>query len=49
MDICQSLVDLIKAELDPKEFSTGSRGFYVSGKITVDGVRYQGSSNLNGV
>lgn len=25
----------------PKEFKTGSRGFFASGKITIDGKRYQ--------
>jgi hypothetical protein len=30
----------------PKTFSTGSRGFYVWGKATIDGKRYQFSGNL---
>ncbi len=25
----------------PKEFKTGSRGFFASGKITIEGKRYQ--------
>lgn len=25
----------------PKEFKTGSRGFYVNGKVTIDDKRYQ--------
>ncbi len=25
----------------PKEFKTGSRGFYANGKIEIDGKRYQ--------
>lgn len=28
-------------EVAPKAFSTGSKGFFGSGKITVEGVRYQ--------
>jgi hypothetical protein len=27
--------------LPPKEFKTGSRGFYGNGKVEVDGKRYQ--------
>lgn len=27
--------------LPPKEFKTGSRGFYVNGKVEIDGKRYQ--------
>ncbi|NLG28958.1 MAG: hypothetical protein GX557_13685 [Chloroflexi bacterium] len=27
--------------LQPKEFRTGSRGYFASGKIELDGVRYQ--------
>lgn len=30
----------------PKTYSTGSRGFYVWSKVTVDGKRYQLSGNL---
>ncbi|GAA3120253.1 hypothetical protein GCM10010466_08920 [Planomonospora alba] len=41
MDISQALVNMIKSELTPKVFSTGSKGFHGSAKITVDGVRYQ--------
>ena len=25
----------------PKEFKTGSRGFYANGKVEIDGKRYQ--------
>lgn len=32
---------LVESETVRKDFSTGSRGFHASGKITVDGVRYQ--------
>lgn len=41
MDISQALTNMIKQELGRKEFATGSKGFHGSGKITVDGVRYQ--------
>jgi hypothetical protein len=41
MDVNQALVTMIKSDLEPKEFSTGSRGFHATGKITVDGIRYQ--------
>jgi hypothetical protein len=30
----------------PKEFSTGSTGYFVFGKVTMDGKRYQLSGNL---
>jgi hypothetical protein len=39
--ISQELVNLVKSELGTKKFSTGSKGFFGSGKIMVDGVRYQ--------
>ncbi|GLW98247.1 hypothetical protein [Microtetraspora sp. NBRC 16547] len=41
MDISQALTNMIKLEIARKEFSTGSRGFHGTGKIIVDGVRYQ--------
>lgn len=41
MDISQALVNMIKSQLRVKDFSTGSKGFHATGKITVDGVRYQ--------
>ncbi|MFG1879303.1 hypothetical protein ACGFIV_31120 [Sphaerisporangium sp. NPDC049003] len=41
MDIGQKLVHMITSELLPKDFSTGSKGFYASAKITAGGVRYQ--------
>ena len=40
----QELANLVKSELAPKRFSTGSKGFFVSDKITVDGVRYQANA-----
>lgn len=43
-DIHQALANMIKAETGPKKFSTGSKGFYANGKITVDGARYQASA-----
>ena len=30
----------------PKEFRTGSRGYFGSGKIEIDGKRYQGQVQL---
>ncbi|MEW9532835.1 hypothetical protein [Microbispora sp. NPDC049125] len=41
MDVSQALTNMIKSELGRKEFSTGSKGFYGSDKITAEGVRYQ--------
>lgn len=41
-DIAQPLAGLIKSGLEPKDFRTGSKGFFASGKITTtDGTRYQ--------
>jgi hypothetical protein len=42
--ITQELANLVKSELGAKDFSTGSKGFYGSGKITVDGARYQANA-----
>ncbi|MFI6321592.1 hypothetical protein ACIBG8_28935 [Nonomuraea sp. NPDC050556] len=41
MDVSQALTHLIKSELAPMQFSTGSRGFHGSGKIVAEGMRYQ--------
>jgi hypothetical protein len=41
MDIRQALVNMIKSEVGAKQFATGSQGFHATGKITVDGIRYQ--------
>jgi len=32
--------------LEPKNFKTGSRGFYGNGKIPINGKRYQGNMML---
>ena len=41
-DITQPLAGLIKSGLEPKDFRTGSKGFFASDKITTaDGTRYQ--------
>jgi hypothetical protein len=41
-DITQALAGLVKSGLERKDFSTGSKGFFTSGKITTaDGTRYQ--------
>jgi hypothetical protein len=40
-DINQKLVHMVSSELEPRTFSTGSKGFYATGKVTVAGVRYQ--------
>jgi hypothetical protein len=44
MDINQALVTMVEAELGPKKFSTGSKGFFATGKVTADGVRYQANA-----
>lgn len=41
MDLNQALANMIKTELKAKTFSSGSKGFHATGKINVDGVRYQ--------
>lgn len=41
MDVSQALVTMIKESLHEKVFSTGSKGFFGNGKITIDGVRFQ--------
>lgn len=32
---------LAEVALPPKEFKTGSRGFYTNGKVEIEGKRYQ--------
>ncbi len=32
---------LVKFVVNPKEFKTGSRGYYANGKAEIDGKRYQ--------
>ena len=32
--------------LPPKEFKTGSKGFYANGKLEIDGKRYQAQIQL---
>ena len=32
--------------LEPKTFKSGSTGYFATGKVTVDGVRYQGQVQL---
>lgn len=39
--MADKLIELVKEEIAPKEFSTGSKGFFANDKITVDGNRYQ--------
>lgn len=41
MSLNQALANMVKDSLTPKTFSSGSKGFHATGKITVDGVRYQ--------
>ncbi len=43
-DIRQALTNMVKAQLAAKKFTTGSKGFYASGKLPVDGDRYQASA-----
>jgi len=35
------LASLVKTQMEPKTFSTGSKGFYGQGKIEIGGRRYQ--------
>lgn len=37
---------LAKLVLNPKEFKTGSKGFYVNDKVTIAGKRYQAQCQL---
>ena len=32
---------VLSISLDPKQFKTGSRGYYANKKLEIDGVRYQ--------
>jgi hypothetical protein len=41
MDLTQALANMIKSEVLPKDFATGSKGFHGSAKITLGGMRYQ--------
>ncbi|GAA4100966.1 hypothetical protein [Actinomadura miaoliensis] len=41
MSVSQALANMVKDGLVAKTFSSGSKGFHTTGKITVDGVRYQ--------
>jgi len=43
-EVHQPLVNMIKAGIQAKTFSTGSKGFYASGKIAVGDDRYQASA-----
>jgi hypothetical protein len=44
MDITQALTAMVETELEPKTFASGSKGFYATGKTTVDGQKYQCSA-----
>jgi hypothetical protein len=39
--LAQAMANMVKAGLDAKEFSTGSKGFFASDKVEVGGHRYQ--------
>ena len=39
--MADKLMNLVKEDVAPKEFSSGSKGFFANGKITVEGRRYQ--------
>jgi hypothetical protein len=39
--ICLDGKELAEVDLQPKEFSTGSRGYHKSSKIEIEGQRYQ--------
>jgi hypothetical protein len=40
-DVTQKLVGLVLASLEPKTFSSGSKGFRAAGKVTAGDARYQ--------
>jgi hypothetical protein len=40
-DVSQELANLVKDGLKTKTFSSGSKGFHATGKIRVEGDRYQ--------
>jgi hypothetical protein len=42
--ISHELTILVKENLAAKEFSTGSKGFYATGKLTHEGDRYQANA-----
>ena len=35
-----------EVKMNEKTFSTGSRGYYASGKVTLNGKRYQVTANI---
>ena len=39
--ICIDGQELAEVDLQPKEFSTGSKGYHKSSKIEIEGERYQ--------
>jgi hypothetical protein len=39
--ICLDGKELAEVDLQPKEFSTGSKGYHKSSKIEIEGERYQ--------
>ena len=39
--ICHDGKELSEVDLQPKEFSTGSKGYHKSTKIEIEGERYQ--------
>jgi len=39
--VCHDGKELAEVDLQPKEFSTGSKGYHKSSKIEIDGERYQ--------
>lgn len=41
MNLNQALANMVKDTLAAKQFTSGSKGFHATGKITQDGVRYQ--------
>jgi hypothetical protein len=43
-EIGAALFGLVQAELDHKDFKSGSKGFYCQQQITVGGQRYQASA-----
>ncbi|MFI0454458.1 hypothetical protein [Actinomadura sp. 6N118] len=39
--LTQTMANMVKSSLAPKQFSTGSKGFFATGKVEVGGRRYQ--------
>jgi hypothetical protein len=45
MSLDQAIASVIKDNLKPMAFASGSKGFHATDKISVDGVRYQAQAH----